>query len=134
MSPRPSATLRFLSKVSQDPILFPDFISFPTSTALITALVVIVVTFVILMVVDLEPLTKQFLTSLVIGLLVTRLLWIFQSQLMLSLMLGYELDRALILRKSEPSLFEKISKLWVTSSGKVFASSDKGDSSTVPST
>jgi hypothetical protein len=95
---------------------------------------VIVVTFVILMVVDLEPLTKQFLTSLVIGLLVTRLLWIFQSQLMLSLILGYELDRALILRKSEASLFEKISKLWVTSSGKVFASSEKGDASTVPST
>jgi hypothetical protein len=95
---------------------------------------VIVVTFVILMVVDLEPLTKQFLTSLVIGLLVTRLLWIFQSQLMLSLILGYELDRALILRKSEPILFEKISKLWVTSSGKVFASSEKGDASTVPST
>jgi hypothetical protein len=46
---------------------------------------------------------------------------------MLNLMLGYELDRALMLRKTEPSLFEGTFKLWCFSSGKIFASSEKGD-------
>jgi hypothetical protein len=90
-------------------------------------LVVIVVTFTVIIVIHLDPLANQFLASLVIGLLVTRLLWIIESQLMLNLMLGYELDRALFLRKTEPSFFDNASKLWIFSSGKVFDSSEKGD-------
>lgn len=92
-------------------------------------MVVIIVTFAVVIAIDLNPLTNQFLTSLVIGLLVTRLLWIFESQLLLNLMLGYELDRALILRKTEPSLFDITSKhcAQIFSSGKIFASSEKGD-------
>jgi hypothetical protein len=103
---------------------FSSFASF-VSVALGTSLLVIIVTFVIVIVMDLDPLAKQFLTSLVIGLLVSRLLWIFQSQLMLNLMLGYELDRALILRKTEPSVFATF-KLCNSSSAKISSSSEKG--------
>jgi hypothetical protein len=61
------------------------------------------------------------------GLLITRLLWLFESELMTNLMLGYDLDRALMLRKTDPSLLDS---LWKLSSNKIFILSEKHDSPT----
>ena len=73
---------------------------------LFTTFFVIALTFVLLFVVNLQPLTRQFIVGIVVSLLVSRILWIFESQLMYQLMLGYELDRTLILRKSEISILD----------------------------
>lgn len=78
--------------------------------------------------IDMEPLITQFFTSLVIGLLVSRILWIFESQLMYNLMLGYELDRALILRKSEKSFFEMDTSFLCWSASKKISDMSKNDS------
>jgi hypothetical protein len=89
------------------------------------------VTVAIIIGVHLDPLTREFVTSLMIGVLVTRLLWIFEAQLVLNLMLGYELDRALILRKTELSLLDMTFNIGHLSSGKIFiAAPEKVDSPT----
>jgi hypothetical protein len=68
--------------------------------------VAITVGFVLVNVIDMEPLTHQFLASLIVGLLISRLLWIFESERLYNVTFGYELDRALILRKSEKSILD----------------------------
>jgi hypothetical protein len=73
---------------------------------LLTSFVVIITAFVIVGVVEMEPLTHQFFASLIVGLLISRLLWVFESERLFNLMFGYELDRALILRKSEKGLLD----------------------------
>jgi hypothetical protein len=72
----------------------------------VTTALAVVVGFVLVAVIEMEPLTRQFFASLIIGLLISRLLWIFESERLCNVLLGYELDRALILRKSEKGLLD----------------------------
>lgn len=85
----------------------------------------IVITFVFLFVVNLEPLIRQFFVSLIISLLVSRILWVFESQLMYQLMFGYELDRALILRQSEKNIFEMVNWKKFSSKVNIYSKSDQ---------
>lgn len=62
--------------------------------------------FIIVFTIDFDPLTRQFFVSLVVSLLLFRIFWVFESQHIYNLLAGYELDRALILRKSEKNIFE----------------------------
>jgi hypothetical protein len=54
----------------------------------------------------LEPVLQVYLKALIIGLLLLRILWIFENKIVYHLLAGYELDRTLLLQKSENNLLE----------------------------
>jgi hypothetical protein len=86
-----------------------------------TALTILVIT-IVLAFSNLEPVMKFFLKSLAIALLLLRILWTFESQLIYQLLAGYELDRSLILRQSELTILE-MSHTFKT---KIYSSPDTG--------
>lgn len=71
-----------------------------------TSFIVLFIAFLIIIVADIEPLAKQFFVCLVKGFLASRIVWIFESQLLYYLMFGYELDRGMNLKKTEKSVYE----------------------------
>jgi hypothetical protein len=60
---------------------------------------------VLLSLAKLEPYIADFLTSLAMALVLLRILWTFENQIIYRLLAGYELDRTLTLRLSEKSIF-----------------------------
>lgn len=77
---------------------------------------------ILLGVVKFLPIEREFITSLIICLLLLRILWVFEHQIIYHLLAGYELDRSLILHKSEKNILE----LWgiVLFQAKVMSSGD----------
>jgi hypothetical protein len=57
---------------------------------------------------NIEPILRDYLENLILALLLLRILWIFESQIIYQLFTGYELDRTLLLQKSQKSLFEML--------------------------
>ena len=53
-----------------------------------------------------DPIFRQFFVSLIICLTLLRMIWIFESHFIYRLLAGYELDRALFLRKTEKNILE----------------------------
>jgi hypothetical protein len=73
---------------------------------LVTAFFTIAVALLIISLVNFTPLLREFFLSAVICALALRLLCLFESELMLQLLRGYELDQGLVLRQSEKSLLD----------------------------
>ncbi len=70
---------------------------------------------------NLKPYTRSFILGIVISLLLLRLLWIFEHRLILHLFGGYELDRALVLHKTERTLFQILFQCQKKSTERVYA-------------
>lgn len=75
---------------------------------LITTTAVIIIMYILLKIIDITPYTRMFIVGLTISLVLLRLLWVFYSQLIFNLFVGYELDRTLTLRKSEKNILQLI--------------------------
>lgn len=73
-----------------------------------TALGTVVGIFATINIVSINPLDQSFIIGVVISLLIIRLLYLLQYPLMVQLLTGYELDQALVLKKSEPSILEML--------------------------
>jgi hypothetical protein len=98
---------------------------------LVTTSLVSILMFVVMSssvsILSIEPIQQQFIVSLVISLLLLRLLWLLDCQLICNLLLGYDLDRALILRKTEFTIFELGVGLFIKK--KVFITNENGSTS-----
>jgi hypothetical protein len=61
---------------------------------------------ILLSVADLDPVVANFVKSLAMALVLLRILWTFENQMIYRLFAGYELDRTLTLRQSERSVVD----------------------------
>jgi hypothetical protein len=97
-------------------------------TGLVTTAVTIIVVSILLSVANLEPLVGNFVTSLAMALVLLRILWTFENEMIYRLFAGYELDRTLTLRQSEKTVLDRfmpllrLTKVYVTSASEGSAS------------
>ncbi len=62
------------------------------------------------------PVTRQSLVSLVVVVTISRVLWVLENQLMYSLLMGYDLDRNLILQRNSWSIYSLVPSIILKSS------------------
>jgi hypothetical protein len=67
----------------------------------------------------LDPLLRDFLRSLAMVLVLLRILWTFENQIIYRLLAGFELDQTLTLRQSEANIVDRIRSLF--SSNKIYS-------------